>query len=161
MATGPGARVVLGFEDAMRVGLEMLRAARQVGIVMPGYNFEEFALPVLPEAREVLARGGSVRVVVVGTADPAVVREARDAGLDIRVLDESREVALMATDVGAVLFSPEMRPESPLTPCVVAVLDIVAVTHFRLAFERAWAAAMPVEPPRSPGSVQGKRARGR
>lgn len=158
MALGAGARVHRGFDDAIRVAMTTVQEAGQLVVLLPQHNFEEFGPVLLGEFRAVVARGGSVRILVVGDAPAELTRAVAEVGAEVRALREAREVGIVATDTTLLLFPPEQRPDSPLTVCLLEVEDPVALAHFRLAFERAWERALPAAAPRSRGAAGRGRA---
>jgi hypothetical protein len=132
-----------GFEAAVGAAERLLDRAHSLSAMLPGEILDEFATLYLDSCRRVVVAGGSVRVLSLGAAAPAVARELAGAGAVLRVLDEVREVGLLASERGMILFPTEQQPDSPLMECVIATDDVLARAHFQLAFDRAWARARP------------------
>ncbi|MGH2668517.1 MAG: hypothetical protein ACRDH5_05240, partial [bacterium] len=132
------------FEESLSTGDAFLARAREVAGIVPGPLLEEFA-PYLPAYRAIAARGGGVRFVALGALGADTLAALRNAGVQVRVLEEAREFAFVASDDDVLLFPAHLPPESGLRPVTVLLSDLLLVAHARLRFEDAWErAAEPV-----------------
>lgn len=127
-----------GFEAGMQTALAILGRARDVAVLAPSDLLEEFLVPTLDAHRSLLRRGGTARVLSLGRPAESVADAAREAGLQVRWLDELREYGIVVSDREVLLFPSVQPAQSALTPCSVHLPDLLATGHFLLAFERAW-----------------------
>jgi hypothetical protein len=126
-------RVLHGFEAGMKAGLGMVERATVVVAVLPAQAVSEFA----HVAVAALKKPHSVRLVLLGREE-GTARALRDAGLDVRVLPEPREVAFVATDDTVLMFPATQGGENLLEVCSVLLPDVLTAAHLRLAFEDTW-----------------------
>lgn len=133
-----GARVLIGFEPSLGAARDLLTRARGVGVLLPATLADEFALVMTEDYGALVQRGGSARILMAGQPSTDVRLMLRERGVEVRALDEGREVGMMVSDQGALLFPFGQEADSPLTVVALLVTDPIATAHFQLAFEAAW-----------------------
>jgi hypothetical protein len=127
----------------MRETLRLLRGAQRVSLLLRGVVLDEFVPPLLAEVRRLAAERRDVRVLAAGPPSRDVAQELAEAGAEVRVLDALREVGLLVSDREVMLLAPLPPPDSPMQPTVIVATDPAAVANWQLAFDRAWASALP------------------
>lgn len=148
-----GAELIRGFDACIREGIGIVARGREVAVLSPVELIDEFVLPLLEKARALRREGRAVRLVCIGAPPEGLAAVLADDGVDVRVVDEHREVGFVVTDMETLFFPAALGPESMLTPFMVLLRDAVAVAHLRLAFERAWARARPLAAPGRGGTT--------
>lgn len=121
----------------MMASLEMVREADSVVAILPGRMVDNFAHVAVDELRAAFGRGQSVRMLLL-SAPSSTAQVLRDAGAEVRVLDELREVAFLATHNACLMFPATQGGDSSMELCAVLLPDVLTAAHLRLAFEESW-----------------------
>jgi hypothetical protein len=132
-----------GFPAAMGASIGLLTRARRLAVLTAGRTLDEFGPALLNEAAAILARGGPVQVMSLGPVSAELALELRSRGVELRMLDEQREVGIVVSDAEVLLHPPDFGAESPVSPCNLTTDSLVAVASFQLAFDACWRRARP------------------